>query len=156
MSASKTSPIADCLGECARQVDAASLPDLVPKVLKMSKQGLGASTKAGCARFIAGESTRHVRHTAGGCVCVCVGGALSQGGGAHMHRERRAHTPHTHTHRTNTVSLSLSLSVPIFRSGTNMPARLAAVCPKNYALAAIGCSGVAFGTRAEGLCQHGW
>eukprot|EP00056_Hartaetosiga_gracilis_P021694 m.25829 g.25829 ORF g.25829 m.25829 type:complete len:1985 (-) comp9214_c0_seq1:83-6037(-) len=51
MAASKTSPIAQCLNECILQMDAAILPEFIPRFISTCKTSLGASTKAGCARI---------------------------------------------------------------------------------------------------------
>lgn len=51
MSASRGSPIAQCIDDCARMVDGETLKELMPRLLEIMKKGIGASTKAGCARL---------------------------------------------------------------------------------------------------------
>eukprot|EP00164_Ancoracysta_twista_P003195 GFYU01004259.1.p1 GENE.GFYU01004259.1~~GFYU01004259.1.p1 ORF type:complete len:1682 (-),score=543.81 GFYU01004259.1:8-5053(-) len=49
---SKTSPIADTLEMCVRQITPDALKDLVPKLLGIIRTGVGLPTRCGCASFI--------------------------------------------------------------------------------------------------------
>ncbi|XP_070562742.1 proteasome adapter and scaffold protein ECM29-like isoform X2 [Ptychodera flava] len=52
IAASKSSPMMDTVNWCVQYVDYTVLPELVPRVTDLIRNGIGVGTKAGCSNFI--------------------------------------------------------------------------------------------------------
>jgi proteasome component ECM29 len=59
VSASRSSPLMDCITLLLEQTTEEHLPVLVDRLAEMIKKGIGSSTKSGCAHVAAQLATKH-------------------------------------------------------------------------------------------------